>query len=80
MKLRFNLSLCNYNNKLKDACNNILNHASAGIRDVIIKALDKEVNTLKLIRNQTRKNIKTKTSRENYKLINKSVAEKIAIL
>ena len=81
MKLRFNLSLCNYNNKLKDACNNILNHASAGIlRNVIIKALDKEVNTLKLIRNQTRKNIKTKTSRENYKLINKSVAEKIAIL
>ena len=31
-------------------------------------------------RNQTRKNIKTKTARENYKLINKSVAEKIAIL
>ena len=82
MKLRFNLSLCNHNhnNKLKDACNNILNHASAGIRDAIIKALDKEVNTLKLIRNQTRKNIKTKTSRENYKLINKSVAEKITIL
>ena len=80
MKLRFNLSLCNHNDKLKDACNNILNHASAGIRDVIIKALDKEVNTLKLIRNQTRRNIKTKTSRENHKLINKSVAEKIAIL
>ena len=47
---------------------------------MIIKALHKEVNTLKLIRNQTRKNIKTKTSRENYKLINKSVAVKIAIL
>ena len=37
MKLRFHLSLCNHDNKLKDVCSKILHKASTGIRDGIVK-------------------------------------------
>ena len=43
MKLRFHLSLCNHDNKLKDVCSKILHKASTGIHDEIIKALEKEI-------------------------------------
>ena len=46
----------------------------------IIKALEKEIRTLKTKRNHYRNNIKNKTTRENYKLIKKVVAEKVVIL
>ena len=80
MKLRFHLSLCNHDNKLKDVCSKILHKASIGIRNEIIKALEKEIRTLKTKRNHNSSNIRNKTTRENYKLIKKVVAEKVVIL
>ena len=79
MKLRFHLSLCNHDNKLKDVCSKIyvINYMQS-IRDEIIKALEKEIRTPKTKRNHD--NIKNKTTRENYKLIKKIVAEKVVIL
>ena len=79
MKLRFHLSLCNHDNKLKDVCSKIyvINYMQS-IRDEIIKALEKEIPTPKTKRNHD--NIKNKTTRENYKLIKKIVAEKVVIL
>ena len=47
MKLKIHLSLCNHDNKLKDICSKIRHKASTGIRDEIIKALEKEIRTLK---------------------------------
>ena len=49
MKLRFHLSFCNHDNKLKNVCSKILHKSSTGIRDEIIKALEKEIRTLKTI-------------------------------
>ena len=65
MKLRFHLSLCNHDNKLKDVCSKIyvINYMQR-IRDEIIKALEKEIRTPKTKRNHD--NIKNKTTRENY--------------
>ena len=80
MKLRFHLSLCNHDNKLKDVCSKILHKASVGLRNEIIKALEKEIRTLKTKRNHNCSNIRNKTTRENYKLIKKVVAEKVVIL
>ena len=80
MKLKFHLSLCNHYNKLKDVCSKILRKAPTGIRDEIIKALEKEIRTLKTKRHNNRNNIKNKTTRENYKLIKKLVAEKVVTL
>ena len=80
MKLRFHLSLYNHDNKLKDVCSKILHKASTGIRDEIIEALEKEIRTLRTKRNNNRNNIKNKTTRENYKLIKKLVAEKVVTL
>ena len=80
MKLRFHLSLCNHDNKLKVVCSKIFHKASTGIRDEIIKALEKEIQTLKTKRNHNCSNIRNKTTRENYKLIKKVVAEKVVIL
>ena len=71
MKLRFHLSLCNHDNKVKDVCSKILLKTSTGIRDEIMKALEKEIRTLKTKRDNNRNNIKNKTIRENYKLIKK---------
>ena len=76
MKLRFHLSVWNHDNKLKDVCCKALHKASIIIRDEIIKALEKEIRTLRAKRNINRINIKNKTTRENYKLIKKVVAEK----
>ena len=78
MKLRFHLSLCNHQKKLKSVCNKILNKASIGIRDEIIKTLDKTISlrTLKTRCNQSRTNIKNKTAKENYRLIKKNSSEK----
>ena len=78
--LRFHLSLCNHDNKLKDVCYKILHKASTGIRDEIIKALEKEISTLRTKRDNNRSNIKNKTTRKNYKLIKKIIAEKVVIL
>ena len=79
MKLRYHGSLWNHDNKLKDVCSKILHKASTGICDEIIKALEKEIWTLKTKHNNSN-NIKNKTTRENYKLIKKVVAEKVFIL
>ena len=79
MKLRFHLSLCNHDKKLKDVCSKILHKASTGIRDEIIKALEKEIRILRTKCNN-RNNIKNKTTIENYKLIKKLVAEKVFTL
>ena len=76
----FHLSLCNHDKKLKDICSKILHKASTGIRDEIIEALEKEIRTLRTKRNNNRNNIKNKTTRENYKLIKKLVAEKVVTL
>ena len=80
MELRFHQSLCNPKNKLKDVCSKILHKASNAIRDEIIKALQKEIQSLKTKRNHNRNNAKNKIIRENYKLIKKVVAEKVVIL
>ena len=80
MKIRFHLSLCNHDNKLKHVCSKILHKASNGIRDEIIKALEKEIRTLRRKCNNNRNNIKNKSPRENYKLIKKVVGEKVVTL
>ena len=80
MKLRFHLSLCNHGNKLKDVCSKMLHKASTGIHDEIIKALEKEIRTLRTKHKNNRNNIKNKTTRENCKLIKKVVAEKVVTL
>ena len=80
MKLRFHLSLSNYDNKLNDVCSKILHKATIDISDEIIKALQKEIQTLRTKRNNNRNNIKNKTTGENYKLFKKVAAEKVAIL
>ena len=58
----------------------MLHKASNAIRDEIIKALQKEIQSLKTKRNHNRNNAKNKIIRENYKLIKKVVAEKVVIL
>ena len=80
MNLRFHLSLCNHDNKLKDVCSKIPHKASTGICDEIIKTLEKEIRTLRTKRNNNRNNIKNKTTRESYKLIEKIVAGKVVTL
>ena len=80
MKLKFNLSLCNSNIQLKNECNKILDTASFGIRDKIIKALNKEITSLKRKRTENHISIKNKTTKENYKLIKKAVTQKVVIL
>ena len=80
MELRFHQSLCNPKSKLKDVCSKMLHKASNAIRDEIIKALEKEIQSLKTKRNHNRNNVNNKIIRENYKLIKKVVAEKVVIL
>ena len=80
VKLRFYLSLCDHDDKFKVVCSKILHKTSTGILDEIIKALEKEIRTLRTKRNNNRNNIKNKTTRENYKLIKKLVAEKVVTL
>ena len=80
IKLRFHLSLCNRDNKLKDICREILHKASTDIRDEIIKALEKEIRTLRTKPNNNRNNIKNETTRENYELVKEVVAEKVSTL
>ena len=74
------LSLCNHESKLKDVCSKILRKAPTGIRDEIIKALEKEIRTLKTKHHNNRNNIKNKTTGENYKLIEEVVDEKVVTL
>ena len=57
MKLRFHLSAWNHDNKLKDVCCKALHKASIIIRDEIIKALEKEIRTLRTKRNINRTNL-----------------------
>ena len=80
MKLKFNLSLCNRNIQLKNECNKILDTASFTIRDKIPKALNKEITSLKRTRSENHTSIKNNTTKENYKLIKKTVAQKVVIL
>ena len=69
-----------HDSKLKDVCSKILHKASTDIRDEIVKALEKKIRTLTTKRDNNRNNIKNKTTRENYKLIKKVVAEKLVTL
>ena len=80
MKLKFNLSLCNWNIQLKNECNKILDTASFRTRDKIIKALNKEITSLKRKRSENHTRIKNNTTKENYKVIKKTVAQKVVIL
>ena len=80
VKLRFYLSLCDHDDKFKVVCSKILHKTSTGILDEIIKALEKEIRTLRTKCNNNRNTIKNKTTRENYKLIGKIVPEKVVIL
>ena len=80
MKLWFHLSLCNHDNRLKDNSNKILQQASTGIRDEIIKAVEKEIRIPKTKHDNNHCIIKNKTTRENYKLIKKVLAERVVIL
>ena len=76
MKLRFHLSLCNHDNKLRDVCSKILHKVSTGICDETLKLFRKKFELLKTKHNHNYSNIKNKTTRENDKLIKKVVAEK----
>ena len=80
MKLRFHLSLCSHDKKPKDVYSKILHKASTGIRDEIIKALEKEIRNLRTKCNNNRNDVKNKTTGENYKFIKKLVPEKVVIL
>ena len=76
MKLKFNLSLCSRNIQLKKECNKILDTASFRIRGKITKALNKEITSLKRKRSENHTSIKNNTTKENYKLIKKTVVQK----
>ena len=76
MKLKFNLSLCNRNIQLKNECNKILDTASFRTRDKIIKALNKEITSLKRKRSENHTRIKNNTTKENYKVIKKNSSSK----
>ena len=65
---------------MKNECKKILDTASFRIRDKIIKALNKEITSLKRKRSENHTSIKNKTTKENYKLIRKTVAQKVVIL
>ena len=67
MKLRFHPSLCNHDNKLKDVYNKILHKVLTGIRDEIIKALEKEIRTLE---QNVAKNVKISKVKQLEKIIN----------
>ena len=71
MKLRFHLSPCNHDNKLKDVCSKILDKASTGIRDEIIKALEKEIRIFRTKRNNNHNNIKNKLPEKIINLLRK---------
>ena len=58
----------------------ILHKASTGVCDEIIKALEEEIRTVRTKRYNNCNNIKNKTTRENYELIKKIVAEKVVTL
>ena len=47
MKLRFHLSLCNHDNKLRDVCSKILHKVSTGICDETLKLFRKKFELLK---------------------------------
>ena len=53
---------------------------STGVRNEIMRALEKEIRPLSAKRNNNRHNIKNKTTRKNYKIIEKVVAEKVVTL
>ena len=80
MKLKFNISLCNRNIQLKSGWNKILDTASFRIRDKTTKALKKEITSLKRKRCENHTSIKNNTTKENDKLIKKTVAQKVVIL
>ena len=80
MKLKFNLSLCKHKLQLKNECNKSLDTASFRIRDKIMKALNNEIKSLKRKRSENHTSIKNKTTWENYKLIQKILAQKVVIL
>ena len=50
LSLKFNLSLCPASDELQKLCRNILRNASFQFRDVIIKAVNKKIENLKIIR------------------------------
>ena len=80
MKLKFNLLLCNRNIQLKNECNKILDTASFRIRDKITKVLNKEMTYLKRKQSKNHSSSKNNTTKENYRLIKKTVAQKVVIL
>ena len=53
---------------------------SPGVRNEIMRALEKEIRPLRAKRNNNRNNIKNKTTGKNYKLIKKAEAEKVVTL
>ena len=65
---------------MKNECNKILDPASFRIRDKITKALNKEITSLKRKRSENHTSIKNNTTKENYKLIKKTVAQTVVIL
>ena len=80
MKLKFNISLCNRKIQLKNEWNKILDTASFRTRDKITKALKKEITSRKRKRCENHTSIKNNTTKENDKLIKKTVAQKVVIL
>ena len=65
---------------MKNECNKILDPASFRIRDKITKALNKEITSLKRKCSENHTSIKNNTTKENDKLIKKTVAQKAVIL
>ena len=65
---------------MKNECNKILETVSFRIRDKITKALNKEIKSLKKKRWENHTSIKNNTTKENYKLIKKTIAQKFIIL
>ena len=78
MELNFNLWLCNRNIQLKNESNKILDTSFFRIRDKIAEALNKEVTFLKRKRIENHTSIKNYT--KNYKIIKKTVAQKVVFL
>ena len=65
---------------MKNECKKILDTASFRIRDKIIKTLNNEITSLIRKRSENHTSIKNKTTKENYKLLKKTVAQKVVIL
>ena len=80
LSLKFNLSLYPESDELQKLCRNILRNASFQLRDVIIKAVNKKIENLKIIRNACINEVKNNTSMNDFNVIYENIEKEKAKL